>query len=118
MKKIIVLVVFLSATAFAKVPESNELILKNTAVINQQTLEKLGVSLMALSYLLQADYQSYMPVRFYKHQMKYYEELQKAGYIHINYVKKVMPGNPEPQEMFQAIPTIKGGLIKAELDLP
>ena len=117
-KILLILLISCASISFAEAPKTNDEAINNVSELNKTSVETLGVSLIALSYLINSDYQSYMPVKYYKDKMKYYEELEKAGYISIEYVERVFPDSPDPQKMFQAIPTIKGGSIKVELNAP
>jgi hypothetical protein len=78
--------------------------------LNSASIESLGVSLNALSYLVEASPYSYMPLSYLEESGKihYINELEKAGYVKIS--KRVgLPDGQEQSETFLNVRPLKTG---------
>ncbi len=78
--------------------------------LNSASIESLGISLRALSYLAEASPYSYMPLSHLEKSGKidYIIELEKAGYVEVS--KRVgLPDGQEQSETFVNVRPLKTG---------
>ena len=78
--------------------------------LNSASIESLGISLNALSYLVQISPESYIPLSHLKKSGKIHhiDELEKAGYVKIS--KRVgLPDGRERSETFLNVRPVKTG---------
>jgi hypothetical protein len=94
-------------------------ILDRTHAINQKSLELLGVDLMALSYLMKANLNSYLPLETYKKrgEYKYFEQLEENGYIRIEIVDDLPDGSGQGQQI-RLLPLMKGLEVQTAIKYP
>jgi len=105
--------------SFAALSDDRPHLDKADALYKAQALDKkavqwLGVDLKALSYLVLADFDSESPytVHIDNSQFKYYEQLEKAGYIKI----EVIDGSPDGSasgKQLKLVPLMKGLEVQA-----
>jgi hypothetical protein len=109
MRKIISICLILCFSSFVHAEESYEKAQELSKYINKE----FGVSPNALFYLIQYDDNSYLPLEAYKMMgyYKYFEELEKNGYIKIHIVTS-MPDGRKMGEQIQPVPTLKGWGVK------
>jgi len=78
--------------------------------LNTATVNSLGISLTALSYLMQASANSYMPLWHLKESggMKNIRELEQAGYVKVTIVKGLPDGQMQNEEQVNITPLHTG----------
>ena len=83
--------------------------------LNQQTIKSLGISLNALTYLVEADSTSYMPLWHVKElgKFQFIKELENAGYVKI-IIQRGLPDGSQPIEEFLNIVPLKTGIEARE----
>jgi len=78
--------------------------------LNSASIESLGISINALSYLVRTSPDSYMPLSYLEESGKihYINELEKAGYVEVS--KRVgLPDGQEQSETFLNVRPLKTG---------
>jgi hypothetical protein len=108
MKRIIqyFLLILLCSNAYAGDPVIEAKIEK----LNAAAIELLGISLNALSYLVEASPYAYMPLSYLEKSGKidYIKELEEAGYVQIS--KRIgLPDGQEQSETFINVRPLKTG---------
>ena len=118
MKRILVALFFISSISFtSNASEKQEAILDSVTVLNEASLEWLGVSLDALTFLSQSSEGSYIPKSYLESSKKIYlvQQLEKAGYIQAEQ-RTGLPDGQEPKENFiRVLPTEKGLTVIASI---
>ena len=78
--------------------------------LNSVSIESLGISLNALSYLVQVSPEGYIPLSYLKKSGKidHIDELEKAGYVKISKRKGLPNGGPS-SEIFLNVRPLKTG---------
>ena len=107
------ILVFLFSTIFAGSSLADELsIQEKINQLNQATIASIGVSLNALSYLIDASEYSYMPLRYLQKSgdIEYVKELEKAGYVRMVIHDELPYADTEEkrQKQVQIIPLYTG----------
>jgi hypothetical protein len=82
--------------------------------LNTNTVNSLGISLTALSYLMKASPNSYIPLWHLKEtgDISYIRELEKAGYVKVTIIKGLPDGQMQNQEQVNITPLHTGVEIK------
>ena len=105
-----VLLPFLLVLFCGSAHSSDPIIEEKIEKLNLATIESLGISLNALSYLVEASPYSYMPLSYLEQSGKidYINELEEAGYVQIS--KRVgLPDGQEKSETFISVRPLKTG---------
>lgn len=78
--------------------------------LNSASIESLGISLNALSYLVQVTPKSYMPLSYLKKSDKIHliDELEKAGYVKVS-KRAGLPDGSQKSETFLNVRPVKTG---------
>jgi len=102
------IVVFLASTIFSSFSFASELpVQEKINQLNQTTIESIGISLNALSYLAGATLNSYIPLWHLTESgdMDYVQELEKAGYVRVEIIDK-LPGAETQEQMKKQVKII------------
>ena len=85
----------------------------SVTVLNEASLEFLGISLDALTYLSQTNYKAFVPKSHLESSKKILliQELKKAGYINIEETLGLPDGNEPKEKFIRVIPTEKGATV-------
>jgi len=107
------ILVFLVSSIIAGSSLADELTIQEKInQLNQATIETIGVSLHALSYLIDASEYSYMPLRYLQKSgdIEYVKELEKAGYVRMVIHDELPYADTEEkrQKQVQIIPLYTG----------
>ena len=78
--------------------------------LNTSTVNSLGISLTALSYLMTASSNSYIPLWHLKESgdINHIRELEKAGYVKVTFVKGLPGGQMQNEEQVNITPLHTG----------
>jgi len=111
----LLIVVFLSISSISLCVSASEKedTIDAVTVLNEASIEFLGVSLDALTFLSQSNYKAYIPKSHLESSKKIslVNQLEKAGYIKIEEIIG-LPDGQEPNEKFiRIIPTEKGATV-------
>ncbi len=102
------IVVFLASTIFTSFSFASELpVQEKINQLNQTTIESIGISLNALSYLVGATPNSYIPLWHLKESgdIDYVQELEKAGYVRVEIIDE-LPGAETQEQMKKQVKII------------
>jgi len=107
------LAIFSMLIGFAGAPHAadNEEILASITTLNEASIEWLGISLDALSYLLQSGDGSYVPKDYVEsaNRIPLIRELEGAGFVTVE-ERVGLPDGQEPNETFIRLRPTKQGL--------
>lgn len=107
-----ILVALISSLIFASTAQAKEEdVISAVGALNEASIEWLGISLGAISYLSQIETTSYMPKDYLigSDKMSLIIELENAGYIVIN-ERKGLPDGHEPENIFLNLRPTESGL--------
>lgn len=78
--------------------------------LNEASIESVGISLNALSYLVSASADSYMPLWHLEQSgdIDYIKELERAGYVKVNIVEGLPDGQVRGEKQVNIVPLNSG----------
>ena len=111
--------ILILSTLFLSQPLFADDLMDKAKRLNNQSIELLGINLIALNYLMDADLYSYLPYEHYKKNgdYKYFEELEKAGYIKIEIVGGLPDGTGRGKQI-RLLPLMKGLEVQTAIKQP
>ena len=101
---------FLSTFTVSAVAADRAEIERKVGELDRQSIKLLGVSLNALTHLVKADPQHYLPVRYLERsgEINYIRELETRGYVRTQVVQGLPDGQEKHEKFLRMIPVGEG----------
>jgi len=112
MYKYFFVIIFTASLSWSSFATEDEDVLAAVIVLNNASLDFLGVSLSALSFLSETSPHSYRPLSYLKKsgKIELINELEKAGYLEVS-SRTGLPDGQEPNEKFIITSPSEAGIL-------